>query len=333
MVIRLHFTASDIARVRLAPGPAPLQEVAGAVRKLGNQRPAHAAWRREVLAGVDPGQLHRLVDLVCGPGCRPEFVVPLTEGVDEGIEQIMAQPAAVVRQDLAEVNEYSGVLPRWTEELVPAGSPRRREVGAALRAVFAAAVVPYWPTLLIDLQADRARLVSRLVLGGVDALLSDLHPAVRWDAPVLQVGLGNEPAHDIFLEGRGLVLIPSLFLTGRPAVSTGDDPSRTPALSYPVLPELPVLSAPAGVSGSDAAALARLLGATRAAVLTAVAAEPGQSTSAVAANLEIAVASASEHLAVLRGAGLVASRRRGTAMAHRATDLGGAVLRAPRAGF
>lgn len=332
MAIRLHFTPTDIARVRLAPGPAPLQEVAGAVRRLGSGGEVSARWRREVLTGVDPGLLHRLADLVCGPGCRPEFVVPLTDDIDEGIEQILAEPAETVHRDLSEVNEYSGILPRWTEELVPAGSPRRKEVGAALRAVYAAAVDPYWPTLSVDLQANRATLVNRLAFGGVDALLAQLHPAVRWDPPVLRVGLEPGPAHDIFLEGRGLVLIPSLFLTGRPAVSTGDDPGRTPALSYPVLPELPMLPGSAGVTAADAAALGRLLGTTRAAVLTAVAAEPDQSTTAVAANLDIALASASEHLAVLRGAGLVSSRRCGTAMAHRITDLGGAVLRAPRAG-
>lgn len=70
--------------------------------------------------------------------------------------------------------------------------------------------------------------------------------------------------------------------------------------------------------------LSALLGATRAAVLEAIA--DGGSTTDLAQRLGISPSSASEHAAVLRGAGLVVSARSRNQVRHRLTPLGAALL-------
>ncbi|MFJ8608056.1 helix-turn-helix domain-containing protein [Streptomyces sp. NPDC093675] len=70
----------------------------------------------------------------------------------------------------------------------------------------------------------------------------------------------------------------------------------------------------------------KLLGRTRARVLEAIAERPGCTTTELAAAARIAVASASEHTAVLRQAGLVRTvRHRNTAL-HTSAPLGLALL-------
>lgn len=70
--------------------------------------------------------------------------------------------------------------------------------------------------------------------------------------------------------------------------------------------------------------LSALLGATRAAVLEAIA--DGGSTTDLALRLGISPSSASEHAAVLRGAGLTVSIRSRNQVRHRLTPLGAALL-------
>jgi len=70
--------------------------------------------------------------------------------------------------------------------------------------------------------------------------------------------------------------------------------------------------------------LAALLGRTRAAVLATLV--TGHTTTQLAQRVGISLASASEHAAVLREAGLVASRRTGGTMLHTLTPLGSRLL-------
>jgi DNA-binding transcriptional ArsR family regulator len=78
---------------------------------------------------------------------------------------------------------------------------------------------------------------------------------------------------------------------------------------------------------ADARSLEALLGTTRAAVLAAL--DPGLTGAEVARRLTISAAAASRHIAVLGDAGLVTSRREGTARVHSLTPLGVALLKRP----
>lgn len=68
-------------------------------------------------------------------------------------------------------------------------------------------------------------------------------------------------------------------------------------------------------------ALGALIGRTRAALLYAVA-EGCATTSGLARRVGVSLASVSQHTAVLRNAGLISTRREGTAVHHALTPLG-----------
>ncbi|MER5508827.1 helix-turn-helix domain-containing protein [Streptomyces sp. NPDC002766] len=158
---------------------------------------------------------------------------------------------------------------------------------------------------------------SRVLLdGGVVALLESLRPLARWNAPVLEV---EYPTHrDLHLEGRGLRLVPSYFCWRRPTALA--DPALGPVLVYPVT------TRPFDSINLHDNGLERLLGRTRASVLTAVARGGPRSTSEVATAVGVALPSASYQLAVLRDGGLVESRREGQFVRHSVTMLGHRLL-------
>ncbi|MEV6940453.1 winged helix-turn-helix domain-containing protein [Streptomyces sp. NPDC051172] len=122
----------------------------------------------------------------------------------------------------------------------------------------------------------------------------------------------------LHLEGRGLLLLPSYFCWRRPTALA--DPALGPVLVYPVTAR-PLDSITLKDNGLD-----RLLGRTRASVLTEVARAGPRTTSEVASAVGIALPSASYQLAVLRDGGLVASRREGQYVRHSVTLMGHRLL-------
>jgi DNA-binding transcriptional ArsR family regulator len=102
-------------------------------------------------------------------------------------------------------------------------------------------------------------------------------------------------------------------------------------------PWLPTLAYPArGVgelwrtSAESPAALARLLGRTRALVLASL--DQPLSTTTLATLIEASPAGVSRHLIALRDAGLVSTERHGHEVRYGRTSLGAALLRGRRAG-
>ena len=153
---------------------------------------------------------------------------------------------------------------------------------------------------------------------GVAAVLSTLSPDMRLS------GLTLECRHPFEREmrpnGKGLILMPSVFWTGRPLFTWDPQDQTRHVLIYPVSSGHPPDD---GDGGRDA--LAALLGPTRAAVLRALRQRPS-TTSGIAREVGISLPSVSEHTATLRGAGLITSQRQGQAMQHHLTHLGHALL-------
>ena len=138
-----------------------------------------------------------------------------------------------------------------------------------------------------------------------------------WNEGALLVDRAVEA--EVELAGRGFQLVPAAF--GWPRVGAMFDPPWQPALIYP----------PRGVGdlwapASDAEALGELLGRRRARILAALAPRPP--TTELARRLAASPAGVSEHLGVLRRAGLVRARREGRAVLYSRTAAGD-VLTAP----
>jgi DNA-binding transcriptional ArsR family regulator len=118
----------------------------------------------------------------------------------------------------------------------------------------------------------------------------------------------------------GLLLSPSAFIS--PRVATMSEP---PLLIYPARGTAALLGHEPDRQGP---ALARLIGSTRAEILTTLS-EPSSTTS-LAHRLRRTPGNVADHLSVLLQAGLVSRRRAGRAVLYSRTSLGHAVLGRPR---
>lgn len=317
-MFRIHFTAHDLARTRVATAPLPLLELRLAASTLRDHRPSVRLdpWRAGLPRLPDEA---RMALALCAPEgcCSPGFLTPPQEGaVEDALERVRATPGPDIRHELSVMARYQTV-PAWTRDLDrDAGLRRRLYDGIGL--LFDCLLRPYWERISSVFAADRTRRMHQLLDGGVESLLTQANPQwMRWNPPVLEVRMASGLDRDLYLDGRGIVLMPSFFFT-RTVVYEDD---TQPVISCPAahdqpLQHLTVLASP------DRGNLAALIGATRAAVLTAVAEHPGCSTKQLATLTHIAPPSASEHATVLRQAGLIhTTRHRNTAL-HTPTPLG-----------
>lgn len=244
----------------------------------------------------------------------PDFLTPPVEGVTaglgEGIDRVLATPRGRLRSELSLLaaaggNPFSGAaLARGDVEALT-------QLGGGLRVYFEAFLEPVWGRVGVVVGADVAWRSRVLVMGGTRALLGSFGLMARWQAPVLEVDYPVE--RDLYLQGRGLLLVPSYFCWRRPVGLV--DVSLRPVLVYP---------ADKSLAGSSASgfALAQLLGSTRAALLHEAAVRECGTTSELAGAVGVSLPSGSQQLAVLREAGLVSSRRAGRHVLHVVTPLG-----------
>jgi DNA-binding transcriptional ArsR family regulator len=204
----------------------------------------------------------------------------------------------------------------------PAGADARPQVVKDLGAFYRSAIAPYWKRIAGRLEVDRAARGQLLLSGGVDKLMSTLHPSLRWESPVLEVP-GSGP--DVVIEKDGLLLVPALFLHSRqPVLFADNEDAERPMLAYPI-PVKQTWGAPLwDVGESNEHALGALLGRTRAAVLRAL--TDSCTTTELGERVGISAAAASQHTGVLRKAGLITTIRTFNKVQHALTPLGSALL-------
>jgi DNA-binding transcriptional ArsR family regulator len=202
---------------------------------------------------------------------------------------------------------------RWTPLLPDDAGGERRLLAGLLSDHHHRCIAGNWPAMRAHLEADIAYRNSLRAQFGIARVLATLHPTARWNDPILDLDVPG-PRRGVELEGRGLVLVPSVFTWPHPFALL--DGNGQPVLLYPARNVLALWAGPA----YDRDVLAVLLGTTRAALLEAAAC--GDSTSHLAERLDVSVASVSQHLTALRNGGLVRSTRRGRAIHHDLTPLG-----------
>lgn len=325
MAISLGFTAADLARCRFAYSP--VFETLAAVRlATGPDGPGqhHRRWLEDTRPRLRALDLRPLTLLQPRRGYTPDFLAPPPAGPTEHIEaeltRIAATPAPVVRREIEmSLRETPGAAASELGRLL-LGDPA--EVLSFLtqlaRAAWRALVEPAWPRVRTLLESDIAYRSRRLAEGGLDRLFADLHPTLRWTGDALV----REPGGDehVELAGRGVLLMPSAFKWEEAIVIT--EPPWQPAISYPVR-GLGGLWQP--TLGPPAAALGRLVGRTRAALLTAL--DEPASTTSLADRHGLSPGTVSEHLTVLREAGLVVGERHRHEVRYRRTTVGSALVR------
>src|SRR3954470_22476457 len=313
------FGIDDLARLRFAISP--MWEVVASLRRLRDPAAAgiHLPWitglRGGRLAEVD---LSAALRLTPPRGYVPDFLsppptTPLPRFEDE-IELVRATKPHQVRNDLRllrmdqKIDELPAVLHPF--EQTPTRSIKR--LATELERYYAIALEPHWPRIRALLEADIAHRARMLTEGGPAALFDDLHDVISWRDGVLSV---DQPYQGhVMLGGQGLLLVPSAFAWIAPATIT--EAPWQPTLIYPARGVATLWE-----SGGERTpeALANVIGRTRAALLAEL--DAPRSTTDVARLLDITPGGASQHLAALRRAGLVAGRREGRAVLYVRTPL------------
>jgi DNA-binding transcriptional ArsR family regulator len=312
-MLRILFTAEDLASTRFLPEPAPLLELKFAARGLrrGIRAPWGERWRGTALAAV-PMAMRPVVRQLGGHfswALSPTSA--FSADLDEGLETGLGFGRERVRQELTQFfSAPNWGVPLYAQYAVKGDRDAGRVLLHGTRTAYAAAVQPYWADIRANHHSELAQHGRLLACRGVGAALTTVIPGASWRGDCLQIDSPQD--HTVRLGGRGLVITPTAFWTGPPLI--GELSDQPVLLAYP---------APAVLSirvGTEADSLAAILGATRAAVLRLLATE--HTTGDVARQLGISAASASEHSAALRAARLISSRRDGKAVIHHATILG-----------
>jgi DNA-binding transcriptional ArsR family regulator len=273
-------------------------------------------WRRNAARTCVRDDLAVLRTLIPG-GYFPDFLTPSEGalGLDEGIEALLSTPHSRLRDEVGMLAGQSP-LPAWCRRLADGDRETMQRLADAIRGHFRSTVEPYWQQARAHIDADRARRARAFLDGGTDGLLGSYLPMVRWERPVLSVDVPQE--QDIYLQGRGLLLVPGFMSVGTPDFLL--DNTLPQVLVYPVEHSLAVSAAALAPRTS----LAPLIGDTRTAVLETIGS--GSSTTELARRVGVSAASISQHTAVLRSAGLIRTSRIGKAVLHTLTPLGSALL-------
>jgi DNA-binding transcriptional ArsR family regulator len=326
----IHFTDADIARTRLKLEVDLMWELVSSAQVLQHKDGAlsFGPWRRRVRerAGRDADlrmALHTMVTVAPHAAYFPDLLTPAQDisGIDEGIETVLSTPPRRLREEIGRIHPTAGSAPSWLGDLARGKAAALRHLRQALRVYFRSAIEPHLPVIEEGLRSDAADKVQHYLHDGPEGLLGSLGRATRWDPPVLSVDYPLD--RDLYLDGRGLVLIPCYFSLHHP-VALADSRLR-PVLTFPIRTESRLLAG--GHAGGDH--VTALLGATRASILRSVIG--GSTTTRLARLVGVAPATVSHHTGVLRDAGLITTDRHENFARHLITPLGLQVLTTGRA--
>ncbi|WP_103510890.1 helix-turn-helix transcriptional regulator [Streptomyces sp. SM13] len=326
-MLRIHFTADDLARTRVAATIGAAAETYYSLEVLREHQDVSCfrQWRSEVAGRMGP-DTRPLTSLVPprGPGLDLLALMGDVPSLDHAVDNWMSAPAARLRREFEGV-DVAPVHRSWARRVYGGDREARREFADAVRACHRATVEPYWNKGRSELVDASARFTRLMLDGGVDLLLRSLcPPLLRWRPPVLEAPYPRPV--EVRLQGRGLAITPTVF--SPIAVSLLWDPLDTtqpPRLTVPVLGEPLTGAGTAGPEGSPGRNLQALLGRTRAAALQVMA--EGCTTTELARRLGVSAPAASQHATVLRNAGLITTSRRGGSVLHSVTPLGRTLLR------
>ncbi|MFF3291494.1 ArsR family transcriptional regulator [Streptomyces sp. NPDC003023] len=329
-MLRIHFSDGDLARTTIAAAPDPLWEVAASLHRLQSRRGrwAYAGWYRTARQQMREKGLGRALQSVLLPlypraAYFPDFLTPADAvgDLDAGLESILATPARQVLKEVTILDRTVGA-PTWAGRL--AHLEARKEFTGVLRAYHDAVIAPYEERVQARIESERAARARGFLDGGAEGMLSGLGPMLRWRPPVLEAVYPRQVEdRDLYLNGRGLTLVPSYFNWGEPVAFA--DPEMPPVLWYSLLHEQSPPDTPHGVDATGKS-LVTLLGRARAVALRA--ASSGATTGEIARAAGVSASSASRHATVLRDAGLITTVRNGPTVLHTLTPAGASLLRA-----
>ncbi|GAA4672067.1 hypothetical protein GCM10023324_25970 [Streptomyces youssoufiensis] len=178
-------------------------------------------------------------------------------------------------------------------------------------------LAPDWPQLRAICERDVVHRVGVIGEHGWVTTIESLHPGIAWRAGGIEIGYFR--GGTVRLAGDGLLLIPSAVV-GHIAAHMEDPWPRT--LVYPARGTAALWDEQETVPRPGA--LTALVGQSRARLLLAL--DAPASTSHLARSLAMSPGAVGDHLAILRGAGLLVRARSGRSVLYRRTPLGEALV-------
>jgi DNA-binding transcriptional ArsR family regulator len=313
-VWRLELQPQDLLTARFETRPGPMDDIMAAGRALRRRGiPWLADWHRAVVPQL-PTSSGIVLALLPPTGPAFDFEVPHAQALDEAMDWIRSRPPAALAY-YAEHFVESGRLPASVQEVVDGRT--LKQVSEGMLALHAAAIRPYQHQVDLVRDADVASRSQQAAAHGLATAIDGLHPSLRLRGMTLEL----DRPHDLTVRsgGHGLIFVPSPWLHDEARVQWSD--GQPTVITYPALVPLVTARPPGGPSS-----LGRLLGDTRARVMTALAGDQAPGTMALAAEIRVSPATASEHLAVLRAAQLVVTHRDRGGATHRLTPAGRQLL-------
>lgn len=316
----IRFGLEDLANVRFAISP--LLELHRSVRALDDPGAlgVHLPWIIATRESVDGLDLDLLRALQPRGVYAPDFIhpppsSPLAELEDE-LAGMLATPADRICAEIESAYRRTTV-PEVLEPFLREPDAALAGLAEVIRAYWDRALAPHWERLRNLLQGDILYRARQMADGGARLLFADLHPEAHLEDDELRIEKPWQATR--VLDGRGLVLVPSAFTW--PVISSITEPPWQPTLIYPAR-GVGMLWEPGEPTAPRA--LSALLGRRRAAVLTAL--DAPRSTAELAQRLALSAPSVSQHLGVLKAAGLVHASRVGRTVLYAQTPRGAALM-------
>jgi DNA-binding transcriptional ArsR family regulator len=331
IMISIPLSTEDLTKVRFAPSP--LWETVTSFAVLLHHRgdTVHAPWAtraRRVLPGTD---LSPLLAAMCLEKHCPDFLSPPPEAsvatFDEELERLKTTPPEVVHTEVqllvqAQKEQFSPLSPEKeclleTYLREPEGSLKR--LVDTLRRYHHLTIAPYWPRIRGLLEGDTIKRGQALALGGVEALLSNLHPKASYSGGVLTL----DKTYEALMEpaGRGITLVPCVFAW--PRVEVLVQPGYKPTLAYGPRGVANLWSSSSSVPNGTA--LEAAVSTVRASILKNLLSVP-LTTTGLAHQLHLSPATISAHLSRLKAAELVEPHRSGRKVFYRLSYAGESLL-------
>lgn len=322
-MLEVKFTAADVANTRMAISP--LWEIVVSVRVLKDPSPValHLRWRNDALkrlvhARLDTTLLFDLVPSECS--YIPDFLAPSPDrpipDLAAELECVRSTAPDLVRADIQRITH-----PRTAavDALYRNPEGELAKLTTTMQAYWDVALAPHWDRIIHLLDGEVLYRSRRLAEGGAQRLFADLNPKVHWDSDTLYI-THKTLSGEFVLDGRGLVLTPSVFAW--PDIFSVVEGPWQPTLLYPARGLFTLWEARSRRKTSDG--LARVIGRSRASLLSEL--DAPKSTTQLAELTGLTAGGVSQHLSALQAAGFVDAHRRGRAVLYARTAIADALL-------
>lgn len=322
-MISIHFPARHLMNLRFAFSPLLETSVSYHLLRHPEHNVLYSTWvddTRRALHGIELPYMdavilarHYTADFLTPPPPSPRT------NFEEEMATVLATPHEIVRQNVQYIIDLEGSSEVRDFFLAYPGDALYCLV-EELRLYWKRAVAPYWPRIQAVLENDVLYRARTLATEGIESVIKTLHPIADYQPGVVTLDkhYKNKDLTEYFTDSSTLALVPSVFSFSH--IYWQLDPAWQPMLMYPTRGTGLWYSSPPDTSD----ALEVTLGEGRAKVFLAL--RDPASTGELAGKLHFTSGAVSQHLALLRRAGLIESFRSGHHVFHRLSERGEKML-------